>query len=184
MAAIKLPSTEWSEKAPEKNRRWHIGWFKKENRRTLTLIFAFGSFITGLLTIISYGNYYTPSLQISNGHEIAITPNSYFVGEKISFHIPVYANSGSSEDEATFSYTLYQNGEKLDSRVETIYAEHPRLFSILLNTTAQNVGRDYFKIEFIFEGKNDEPLYKGGDTEYKYIGEIFGNVEVNERLVP
>jgi hypothetical protein len=132
-------------------------------------------------TALQEGNYYTPILEIGNGKTVEISPSVYYVGDKINFNIPVYANSGSSDQPAKLSAIIYQNGKELTSIERIVIPEHPVLFSILINTTTQNIDKDYFKLKFRYEATNDEPFYKG-DVPFLYEGELLGTVEVKEPL--
>ena len=123
------------------------------------------------------GNYFTPDLKISNGMKLEIIPTNYYVGEEISFSIPVYASSGSSDDSATLHATLYHDGVEIMNIKRTIAPEKPVLFSISVNVTAKDPPQDEFKLNFVYEATNDEPWYKG-DVPYYYEGEILGFVEV------
>ena len=155
------------------------GQEKKFDRRLslVSLIIAVIAMIVAGATALQEGNYYTPILEIGNGKTIEISPTVYYVGDRINLNIPVYENAGSSDQPAKLYATLYQNGKELTSIEKTVMPEHPILFSILANTTAQNIGKDNFKLKFRYEATNDEPFYKG-DVPYLYEGELFGSVEV------
>lgn len=143
---------------------------------SLPIVSVLSVLITGSVAL-QEGNYFTPSLEISDGVKLEIIPNRYYTGDEISFNIPVYANSGSSDDPATFRATLYQDDSEIMTIEKIIQPEKPVLFSIPVRVIAQNPPLDEFKLKFVYEGTNDEPWYKG-DVPYYYEGEISGFVEV------